>query len=245
MLDIDILKMMEKFYISTNLPILALDYDGAVIGSYGYNNDFRNLFKKYNIAEKIMHSLKDSRENEWATIPIYKGTFFTVSFIDPKSTHSSFFVLGPHSCIKNNPMGIPYKPKCLMENLISLLYSFEEKPELKSHDLPTYSYHVKRALDYINSRYHEDISLLKVANHLNINKSYLCSIFKKETGMTITQKLNEVRIEKSKKLLLDCNSSLLDIALAVGFNNQNYFNIMFKKITSMTPMQFRNKSCKI
>src|SRR5699024_6975480 len=80
-----------------------------------------------------------------------------------------------------------------------------------------------------------------VSEYLGINKSYFCSIFKNETGKTFTQFLNEKRIEKSKKLLREDNLSILDIALSVGFNNQNYYNIIFKRITNTTPLEYRKK----
>ena len=96
--------------------------------------------------------------------------------------------------------------------------------------------HVRKAVDYINSNYNNDLTLLDVANYLNINKSYLCTLLKKETGKTFTQLLNEM----SKNLLLENKSSMLNIALQVGFNNQNYFNITFKKITGMTPIEYRS-----
>ncbi len=94
----------------------------------------------------------------------------------------------------------------------------------------------------MDSRYNKNITLDDVANYLDINKSYFCTLLKKEAGKTFTQVLNSIRIEKSKSLLLEGNSSTLDIALAVGFNNQNYYNIDFKKITGMTPLEFRKVS---
>ena len=76
---------------------------------------------------------------------------------------------------------------------------------------------------------------------MNINKCYFCSIFKKETGSTFINYLNSYKIEKSKELLKNPNLSLLDIALSVGFNNQSYYSTVFKKITSKTPLEFREK----
>jgi YesN/AraC family two-component response regulator len=104
-----------------------------------------------------------------------------------------------------------------------------------------YSAYVKKSIDYLNARYHETITLSDIAAHLNISKYYLCSLFKKETGKNLSQYLNEIRIEKSKELLLKENLSVLDIALSVGFNNQNYYNVMFKKFMNYTPLEFRNQ----
>ena len=86
-----------------------------------------------------------------------------------------------------------------------------------------------------------EISIDEICNELNINKCYFCSIFKKETGLTFINYLNNYKIEKSKELLKNSNLSLLDISLSVGYNNQSYFSTVFKKITSQTPFEFREE----
>ncbi len=59
--------------------------------------------------------------------------------------------------------------------------------------------HIRKAIDYIDSRYMYDIKLEDLSNYLNINKSYFSSLFKKETGgETFTEYLNKIRIEKKQ-----------------------------------------------
>ena len=76
---------------------------------------------------------------------------------------------------------------------------------------------------------------------ININKSYFCKIFKSETGYTFTNYLNIFRVEKSKNLLKNPNMSLLDVAVSVGFNSQNYYSSVFKKITNKTPLEYKQE----
>ena len=57
--------------------------------------------------------------------------------------------------------------------------------------------------------------------------------------MTFTNFLYKFRIEKSKELLKNPSFSILDIAIAVGFNNQSYYTMMFKKILNITPVEYR------
>ena len=77
---------------------------------------------------------------------------------------------------------------------------------------------------------------------LNINKCYFCSVFKKETGSTFINYLNNYKIEKSKELLKNPNISLLDVSLSVGYNNQSYFdptfalNIIDKRVENYFPV---------
>ena len=74
-----------------------------------------------------------------------------------------------------------------------------------------------------------------------VNKSYLGTIFKKETGSTIPQYINEVRVEKSKLLLLEENLSIVEIASLCGFEGQSYFTKVFREIVGMTPKKYREE----
>ena len=234
-------EVLERFYICTNLPVIALNLEGDVLDSSGYNYKFNSLLEENNIFDESIDKLKNSSNEQTVIISCPNSINFTACTIDSKNLHRGIYILGPHSCKENNSLNVPYKPRCLMGNLVSLIYIIDNDINHGRYFKSTYSYHVKRALDYIQTRYSNDIDLLHVANYLNISKSYLCSLIKKEVRKTFTQFLNEVRIEKSKNLLLEDNSSILDIALAVGFNNQNYYNIMFKKITGKTPLEFRKE----
>ena len=108
--------------------------------------------------------------------------------------------------------------------------------------LQFYSKYLLKFLCYdlsIPLHYDKSINITDLCEHLNLNKSYFCSTFKTTTGHTFCHFLNHFRIEKSKKLLLETDLNMLDIALSVGFNNQNYYCTMFKKFTGKTPLQYR------
>ncbi len=96
-----------------------------------------------------------------------------------------------------------------------------------------------RVYKYVEDNYDRNLKLEDVASYFHLNKCYFCSVLKKELGKTFSQIVNEVRIEKSKELLRETSLSTLSIALSVGFNNQNYFNMTFKKLTGVTPLQYR------
>ncbi|WP_131039734.1 helix-turn-helix domain-containing protein, partial [Clostridioides difficile] len=61
-------------------------------------------------------------------------------------------------------------------------------------------------------------------------------MFKKKGGYTFTNFLSKVRVEKSKKYILKKNLSILDVAVLIGFNSQNYYSIIFKKFNNFTPI---------
>lgn len=96
-----------------------------------------------------------------------------------------------------------------------------------------------QVLEFISNNYDQNLVLEDVASYFHLNKCYFCSVLKKELGKTFSQIVNEIRIEKSKPLLEEGRLSTLEVALTVGFNNQNYFNMTFKKITGMTPLEYR------
>ena len=73
----------------------------------------------------------------------------------------------------------------------------------------------------------------------SLNPSYFSSIFKKEVGVSFSNYLNKIRIEQSKLLLKNTDSSIVEIALEVGFEDQSYFSKVFKNLTKMTPKQYR------
>lgn len=94
--------------------------------------------------------------------------------------------------------------------------------------------------DEVNSRYFLDIKLSFFSELYFFNTEYLCRLFKKVTGMTFSTYMNNVRIEKAQKLLLETDDSIIDISSQVGYNSVSYFNRQFKKITNTTPINYRN-----
>lgn len=100
---------------------------------------------------------------------------------------------------------------------------------------------VKQAIDYINENYRTKIDLQTVADALYVSTWHLCKVLKKQTGTNFVDLLNNVRIENAKKLLLESNLKIYEIAEHVGYTDTAYFSKMFKKISHVTPNEFRNK----
>lgn len=98
---------------------------------------------------------------------------------------------------------------------------------------------IKRAMAYIAKQYHAKLTLDGVAHYVHLNPAYFSSLFSRSTGSTFKEYLNMVRIEEAKRLLSNTEYSIIDIAVAVGFDDQSYFSKVFKKYTGLTPRQFR------
>ena len=98
---------------------------------------------------------------------------------------------------------------------------------------------VKKAILHISKNFASPLTLETVAKEVHLNPAYFSTIFKQATGSSFKEYLNMVRIEESKRLLANTEYSLIDIAVATGFEDQSYFSKVFKKFTGLTPKQYR------
>lgn len=98
---------------------------------------------------------------------------------------------------------------------------------------------IKKSIRYISQHFSGNLTLDEVAAQVHLNPAYFSTLFKRSTGSSFKEYLNMVRIEESKRLLSNTDYTIIDISLAVGFEDQSYFSKVFKKYTGMTPKQFR------
>lgn len=105
--------------------------------------------------------------------------------------------------------------------------------------------HISVIMDYINANYTRDIDINLLAEHAGLSYSYIRKVFKNETGKTIVDYINNLRIEEAKKLLSKTNENLAEIALKLGYNNDQSFTRFFKKYEGVTPGEFRRNSYEV
>lgn len=111
---------------------------------------------------------------------------------------------------------------------------------VRNHSMRGYSPAVQKVVNYIDFNYQEDLSLKKIADLFSISPSYLSALFKKETGSTLTEYINNKRIDISVSLLNTTDSSIQNIAAQVGFLDVNYYTRIFKKLKGISPSAYRN-----
>lgn len=104
----------------------------------------------------------------------------------------------------------------------------------------TNNYIVKGIVNYIEENYQTDISLNLLAERFNVSPNYISRLFKEVTGETLFNYLNRVRIEKAKSFLKDMQMKMYEIGYRVGFKSAVHFNIVFSRITGITPKQYRD-----
>lgn len=111
---------------------------------------------------------------------------------------------------------------------------------VKNHSLQGYSPLVRSVLVRIGSDLTADLSLKTLASYLNVSPSYLSSLFKKETGSTLTDYVNRKRAEYGVFLLNSTSLQVQTIACHCGISDLNYFTRTFKKYIGITPTEYRN-----
>lgn len=98
---------------------------------------------------------------------------------------------------------------------------------------------ITKAREFIAANHMEDLSLAAVARAVHMSTFYFCKQFKKATGVTFTEYLGRVRIEKAKEQLLKPHVRVSEVAYEVGFQSLTHFNRVFKKLNGEAPTTYR------
>ena len=98
---------------------------------------------------------------------------------------------------------------------------------------------VVSAKQFVQTHVEEPIALAQVARHVNVSRFHFCKLFKRGTGMTLTEYVARVRVEKAKTLLVDSSLRISEVVYAAGFGSIPQFNSVFKRIVGMPPTEYR------
>lgn len=95
--------------------------------------------------------------------------------------------------------------------------------------------------DYFMNNYRNEVNLEELSQLVNMAKGSLCRFFKENSGITLWEYLNHIKIEFACKMLMNNELSIAQVCFDSGFNNLNHFNRQFRKITGITPSSYRKK----
>ncbi len=98
---------------------------------------------------------------------------------------------------------------------------------------------VNRAIKFIHEEYHNDIYLEQIAETLSVSPKYLSKIFKKITNQNISNYIVRLRISEAKKLIIETDETINNIAAKVGFTSKSTFYRLFKNIEGVSPSDYR------
>lgn len=147
------------------------------------------------------------------------------------------------AALENNGTGSSFYAESIATALSAhlLQYYSTRKPAFRDYSGGLSRYQLRQAIEYIQDRLTENISLEAMAEEVSISRFYFCRLFKESTGITPYQYLIRCRIERSKILLKERKLSITDIALEVGFSNQSHFTKHFKRLIGTTPKIYRDR----
>lgn len=215
-----------------------LSYHGT-LGPYGYSSASIVSFTCNNpsalnkIAERVLDlnkyecSLFSNIINEGESLFKHDGSFFWFSNTQSSSAPQT----AAEQVIKNS----------LELLLISILRNSEAKNHNeKVSNNPNVRVLVTKIIDYLKNNYINEFSLDELSQALSYNPNYLCRIFKEDMGCSIVTYLTRIRVFKAQIMLSQGKIPIKEIAEMTGFSTVQYFNVLFKKYTHMTPLQFRN-----
>lgn len=97
-------------------------------------------------------------------------------------------------------------------------------------------------LEYIEDELYNNIKVEDIAQHFYFSRYYLLRTFKKHTGLTINEYINQRKIIKSIYYIINTDDRILKIALNSGYNSLEYYSEIFYKVTNFSPLEFRKCS---
>lgn len=108
-----------------------------------------------------------------------------------------------------------------------------------------YSKPITQCIDYIYNHLHEPIRVKNLATQVQLNESYLSTLFKKETGKSVSEYILSKRMEAAQNMLKFSDYSYAEIGAILAFSSQSHFIRVFRKQTGYTPKKYRNKFFRI
>jgi AraC-like DNA-binding protein/mannose-6-phosphate isomerase-like protein (cupin superfamily) len=99
--------------------------------------------------------------------------------------------------------------------------------------------------EHIEQHYEESIRVKDAARRCAMSDCCFMHFFKEVTGQSFVAYLNRFRVARAQHLLASTDKAIADISLEIGFCNQSYFGVMFRRITGMTPLEYRRKTAEL
>lgn len=133
----------------------------------------------------------------------------------------------------------------LYEILLCLMQNKKMRHKKKSPFVSVRDENIKKVMAYIEENLQKKISLKDLSGIFPMSEKYFCSFFKKQTNLTPVEYINRLRISKASDLLMLSDMNVTEISLECGFESLSYFIRQFKKITGVTPNQYRKSGKRI
>lgn len=209
-----------------------------VMLNYVREGDGENALAANRKLDQESGRLSDIQAEHWRKIVLIAITLTTRAAIEGGLSPAESYTLSDYYLHKSD--GCPDVPSLIACRDEAVLDFCDRVKTQKRRN--TYSRCVSQCRDYINRHYREKISQTDLAGQLQVSASYLSRSFTRETGMSMEDYIIRVRIERASNLLRFSGQSIAAIGDYVGFSTQSYFSRTFRKVTGMTPGQYRKKN---
>lgn len=201
---------------------------------------FTSAINDGNIPEILNYSSLISKEitflgnTEFQFLRNYFATFF--------STQKNFYISSDsdNEYLNNESMRKKIEQTSDVEELVGIFEAWVDsiiKP-LNQLSLVSMTKHMQMAIEYINENYKKKLSLEDVSQHIQLSVVHTSRLFKKETGATVLDYINKVKLKKAKQMLDTGKYKIYEVADELGFTNSHYFSSVFKKFTGVTPSEY-------
>ncbi len=227
----------NKFKIYEEINDTFYEYDNTVLKEFIQFLQMQNTGEALNLIKQLTDKFK---KNKNVLSDYVKNIYFKIfnSFIKI-SEENGFLISQIHS------VDFLWKTVSDFETLDALENFIIENLNAYSHYLneKASQNRIVNKIILILQEHHTNpnLTIKDISTIVGLSHAYLCVIFKAETKKTINQYLTEYRIEKAQEYLKQKHEKLYEIASKVGYKDHNYFTRTFKKITNMTPSEFREK----
>lgn len=221
-------KILTEFYYCTGISIQFVDQELNLVESMGdiWEESIEAVVNEIHKISRLTE-LSNKLNLHHIIYPLNQRTY-------PKG----YFIAGPYQSKQDEFDAGVFKPascNIYFKELLEIVVNRNLQDDDKQNP------HISKSIEYLHKHFQESITLQDMGDHLNLNICYFCSLFKNHTGLNFNQYLTELRIDKSKELLVKTKKTVISIALEVGFNNHTYFSATFKKHTGLTPVAYRKQ----
>ncbi|GGH09183.1 AraC family transcriptional regulator [Paenibacillus segetis] len=144
-----------------------------------------------------------------------------------------------HEYTQQPPGYESYLKMLLFELLLFIYRKMESNPRPALNEANLVHKKIFEIVDYLNRHYDEQHTIGQISKNFYISPSYFCKTFRENTGFTFTEYLNNVRIKEARNLLTHGTDKISTIAESVGFESLTHFGRIFKEITGMSPLKYR------
>lgn len=205
------------------------DFSNSVIVSFEASGRLMSFF------ENRTFTLDESQKKMLKDIVTTAKETFDGRLDDPNQTKmvkKKYTPFGAGQIIKNT----------LELLLISIIRANERAENAEISDNSSVSIHADKIVDNIigilKSRLSGSVTLDEIAEQLFFSKTYIKSVFKKNTGTTIIKYFNGLKIDEAKRLISTKKYTVTEITKLLGFSSVHYFSRLFKQLTDMTPSEY-------